>query len=348
MNGKILGKQALPGRALAALYATGGVAILPTFAVPAWSGLGPVEALGLTAAVFTLAVACWQTAESLSTQVLHAFALCGVGIIGVGLTFTGGGAATATYSSLYVLTGLFAFTFFSTRAALGHLAAAAATMTAALATVGNLASAAPQVFVITAVAGIVGTVQNRLTAELHREAGTDELTGLSNRRALDRDIVRVEDRARRLGTSASILALDVDNLKQVNDAEGHAAGDRILHEAAAAWTRQVRPADTLARLGGDEFIAVLVDCELHEALSVAERLVEGTPRRASTCIGVAVWDGSERLNDTVDRSDSALYQAKSKGNGEIAVLLSEGGDTVPLDPVRIHDTTTHQPRSRTE
>ena len=151
-------------------------------------------------------------------------------------------------------------------------------------------------------------------AEAHEEvarlARTDPLTGLGNRRAL-------ADRLAHLPrTRYALLALDVDDLKQINDAHGHGAGDELLARLAAALAAELRPSDLLARMGGDEFVALLADCDAAGAAEFGRRLSRTAARlqfswgRPSISIGSAAGSGGDPPEDVARAADKALYAAK--------------------------------------
>jgi diguanylate cyclase (GGDEF)-like protein len=153
-------------------------------------------------------------------------------------------------------------------------------------------------------------------AALYREVGrlarTDSLTGVANRRAWDEEFPRELARAARSGRPLCLALLDLDHFKDYNDRHGHQAGDRLLKAAAAAWQGKLRKTDLLARHGGEEFSVLLPDCELDNAMEIAERLRTAHPN--GTCsIGVAHWDRRESPAELVARADRALYAAKEGG-----------------------------------
>ncbi len=157
-------------------------------------------------------------------------------------------------------------------------------------------------------------------ALLARQARTDELTALPNRRAWDEAVEREMSRARRTGRPLCMALLDLDHFKAYNDTHGHQAGDRLLKAAAAAWREVLRPGDLLARYGGEEFVAVLADCPPQEARAVAERLRRSTPSGETCSIGVATWDGAEAVDALVRRADEALYAAKRAGRDRVVAV----------------------------
>lgn len=159
------------------------------------------------------------------------------------------------------------------------------------------------------------------------QALTDPLTGLRNRRGLDRALARLAASGQPFG----LIHIDLDHFKRINDTLGHAAGDRVLAEVAARLKRAVRDADGVARLGGDEFVVLLPGLRGRaRAGRVARRLLRDLERPLpllppaaplSASLGVALWDGAgpagaEALLLAADR---ALYRSKGTGRGRITV-----------------------------
>jgi len=158
----------------------------------------------------------------------------------------------------------------------------------------------------------------RRAERAEREARTDPLTGLANRRAFLEALTAEQARAARDHAHPAVVMIDVDGLKAVNDRAGHAAGDRLLQGVARALNRAVREGDLVARLGGDEFAALLYRAELTEALAIAERLrkaVAAIPARVS--LGVARGRESDDANSLLARADRALYRAKGEGGDRV-------------------------------
>jgi diguanylate cyclase (GGDEF)-like protein len=161
-------------------------------------------------------------------------------------------------------------------------------------------------------------VRAELITKLTAHAITDELTGLPNRRAWYERLDEAMARASRRNQPLSILILDLDGLKQVNDLYGHAAGDRLLKSMSSTWAAQLRITDLLGRLGGDEFAAILELTDEPTALEVMSRLdgaLDG-PHRAS--MGLAVWDGSEDPTSFVARADAQMY-ARKRARGTVEI-----------------------------
>jgi diguanylate cyclase (GGDEF)-like protein len=166
---------------------------------------------------------------------------------------------------------------------------------------------------------------------VEEEAATDPLTGVLNRRALDRLLARETDRCEAQGGMVSVLALDLDHFKAVNDTHGHAVGDEALRAFARRIRGPLRQSDHLARVGGEEFIVLLPGAPLSNAHEIAERLraivaeapLVDVPRVAVTVsIGVAAFRPGDGGTDLLARADAAAYEAKRSGRDR--VVLAEG------------------------
>jgi diguanylate cyclase (GGDEF)-like protein len=145
------------------------------------------------------------------------------------------------------------------------------------------------------------------------DALTDPLTGVGNRRAWDRLLVAEEARCRRYGSVASLVAIDLDELKRVNDSQGHAAGDRLLRRTAQVIDACRRAADVVARLGGDEFGVLAVECDESAAKVLADRLrgaLEAAGVRAS--VGHATRQPSGTLASAWSAADAEMYAEKRR------------------------------------
>jgi two-component system cell cycle response regulator len=175
------------------------------------------------------------------------------------------------------------------------------------------------------VARIVAMVSRE--ASLRADAMTDSLTGLANYRSLAESLSREIARARRYRQPLSLITLDLDHLKTINDEYGHDAGDQAIRLVAQVLKGAVRSFEIVARQGGDEFAVLLPNTNAHEAEQLAERLraevasrsVQGVTLSAS--IGVASRDASHDLDakTLVKASDEALYRAKYAGRGRVEV-----------------------------
>ena len=162
----------------------------------------------------------------------------------------------------------------------------------------------------------------QLYEQVERLSLVDPVTGLSNRRAYDGVVARVLANATRIGEPFSLLMIDCDHFKEINDRLGHLAGDRVLKEAAGIIAREIREVDLAARFGGDEFIVLLPELNSAQAHVVAQRLWKGLQQVTRVSIGVAQWDnesGQAGQAGLLRRADEALYRAKENGRNRIEV-----------------------------
>lgn len=160
------------------------------------------------------------------------------------------------------------------------------------------------------------------TAQLELMATTDELTGLLNRREIMR-ILEIEiARVSRQSTPLSIMMLDLDHFKSINDNFGHQVGDATLKTAADSFGILLRKTDFIGRIGGEEFLIVLPDTDINDAYELAERIrqvleqhtVQAPSVPACTAsIGIAQCQPADNLNSLIQRADEALYKAKADG-----------------------------------
>jgi len=175
----------------------------------------------------------------------------------------------------------------------------------------------PQAELVEALVGEAARAIERDThvALLNRQARTDELTALPNRRAWDEAILREVARAQRTGEPLCVALLDLDHFKAYNDRLGHQAGDAHLRRTAAMWRRELRAIDVLARYGGEEFGVLLPSCDPAMAREVIDRVRFATPNDQTASAGVVQFDGRESPESLLARADAALYRAKHAGRG---------------------------------
>ena len=158
---------------------------------------------------------------------------------------------------------------------------------------------------------LYATAAAREIEQARREAEVDALTGLLNRRGWDRYLQVEEERFRRFGDPACVVVIDLDRLKDVNDTQGHDAGDRYIRRAADVLARTVREADVLARLGGDEFGIVVPGVTLEEAGDLVRR-ADAAMRSSGVAgsFGFAPYSVVTGFPGAVQAADSAMYEQK--------------------------------------
>ena len=299
-------------RVAAALAATGGLAIasvLPFRHWPASSLMVLLVAAGVALVYAGLRVA---IGERLPRWSLH------VDVLSVNLFVSVAVAAGATehvnLANLYLLVEIFALLYLPIRSALGHLTVAGAAYAIVLGV--GPRTAEPPVIAWLSVFGTavaLGAVVVGLVSVLRANAREDVLTGLANRRMWDERLEEEMERSVRSGTALSVVMVDLDGFKAVNDAGGHEAGDRLLQDLARAWQAAVRGGgDFLARLGGDEFGLLAPGSDEIGARALAKRLAEAIPQGVSASVGVATWDRTEGASDLLRRADQDMYRNKRR------------------------------------
>lgn len=154
-----------------------------------------------------------------------------------------------------------------------------------------------------------------LSENLRRQAGTDHLTGLLNRGGFLTAAMRERALADRTGNPLTLAVLDLDGFKQINDREGHAAGDRLLASLGRDWCARVRQGDILARYGGDEFVLMLPATTAAGAQAVLGRLHRDEDP-VGWSIGASEWLAGESLDAALARADRYLYDVKSAQRGD--------------------------------
>lgn len=167
---------------------------------------------------------------------------------------------------------------------------------------------------------------------LQRQSVTDSLTGLSNRRALDRALEREFARARRNGSALSLIALDIDHFKRINDRYGHPVGDEVLAQFGLILRECVRETDIAARAGGEEFTVLLPDTPMQQARTLAERLhrkfhdTHWPVETVTASFGIAsIERATADIRSLLRAADRALYNAKAAGRDRIMPAEDEIG-----------------------
>jgi diguanylate cyclase (GGDEF)-like protein len=190
-----------------------------------------------------------------------------------------------------------------------------------------------------------GDAQRRLLVGLldaRHDASHDALTGLANRRSAEERLEAACADAQRHHEPLSVLVLDLDHFKRINDRHGHAAGDQVLQGVGRILHQELRGGDLGARYGGEEFLVLLPHCTGGQAVDIAERIreriaamrihVDGKILRITVSIGVSSLVADESAAALVARGDAALYAAKAGGRNRCAAAPARPSPILPLPP----------------
>jgi diguanylate cyclase (GGDEF)-like protein len=164
-----------------------------------------------------------------------------------------------------------------------------------------------------------------LNRALERLSVTDNLTGLFNRQKLGEVFENEIQRARRFQHAFSVIVLDIDHFKQVNDTHGHQAGDQVLIAVARVLEGKTRETDTVGRWGGEEFLVICPHTDLNGARNLADKIREALmahdfpeTHHMSASFGVSTYRPGDKIVDLIERADTALYRAKHDGRNRVA------------------------------
>jgi diguanylate cyclase (GGDEF)-like protein len=294
-------------RALVLIALAGGLSAIFASLVPA-NPAAPVVLLRIVGSILLAgALGLWWFAD----RVPHWFPRVGVAIgtllVSLLIARAATGVGMIVTASDYMWIGVYAAFFFSPGAARVHMALIAAAFGAALVINPHPVPADAWVFMTASLVVATETI-GRQNERLRREAQTDPLTGLLNRNGLKPAAEQAFALADRTGIPLTVSLIDLDHFKQVNDREGHQAGDRLLVEMTRIWAGELEPSDIFARLGGDEFLVLLVGSSDEESARLFERLRFASPTPWSA--GVIQRQPDQDLSTCLAKADIALYGAK--------------------------------------
>ena len=210
----------------------------------------------------------------------------------------------------------------------------------------GLATTGADIFVgiILALMGLAALLVSRLSAmttkdlvriaSLERDVMRDPLTGLLNRRYLDSRLDEEIERARRSGLPLSLLMIDLDHFKHINDSYGHLVGDQVLRHVSSLVVSVVRVSDMVVRYGGEEFLVIAPDSALEDATHLGDRLLHhlrnyevplpnGEPLKVTASIGAASLHADDNQVNFLRRADVALYDAKGQGRDRLCIAQIE-------------------------
>jgi len=290
---------------LAAVVLVGGLVCLIVGLIPGAARSGPVPALacGTVLVLLAVAMALFRRVPAVRDVVLWAW----LAATTVMLSQASTEAEQVLVGNGFVLGGLYAATCVTGWRLAVYLAAAATGVT-----VGMAASAAPLLpvpwLVVVTTVVLAGTVTGRHVDTLRRVASTDALTGALNRAALTPAARALVASAHRRSKDLSVVLIDLDRFKVINDTLGHAAGDKLLVAVVEGLHGRLRGQDLVARFGGDEFVLVLPDTDTAGGTSIVEELQQYSP--ATWTAGIATAEPKETFESVLRRADADLYRNK--------------------------------------
>lgn len=285
--------------------------------------------LAMTVVGVALAGVCWWISKSEKTPKVMTHVLAIGTLVVIVASLSGRGTAAAAGAEIFLVAILFQMYLLPTKTAAAYAVVTMVLFAAMLslngyAEVGLRVNSALNTMVLIS---IVLAFSRRRTIEFAVEnaelAGTDALTGLANMRSLR---TRLDDeiaRSSTLGSPLSLVMLDLDDFKKVNDLYGHSRGDNVLASVANALKNKVRRSELPARRGGDEFAVILTDASEHEAeMALARFGVAIEQARSSLCEGViptaslgyATWKVGDSTDDLFERADASLHDAKARSH----------------------------------
>ena len=313
--------------ALAFLYGVSGLFSIVNAARPMHDD-SPVL-LGWTLGVVGLAgaVAIWLRSSRLSDPEIHAALVLAAGLVALLAAESVRAVGVVGLGPVIITIGLYAGWFLPLPAARIHVV-----VTLGLTSAGAVA-AEPSGFlvpwlVLAFTVAALTEIQGRLADQLRQVAATDPLTGLANRRAWEAEAARALAHAARTGEPVTIAILDLDAFKEVNDRDGHSAGDALLRDVTARWAQELREADLLGRYGGDEFVLCLPGTDSEGALEIVRRLRDS--HGFAWSVGLSTAHDGDTLSSVLGRADADLYRKKRSGrNPEQGGPSASGRAVVP-------------------
>lgn len=174
--------------------------------------------------------------------------------------------------------------------------------------------------VVSFLSGFFINIINKQNEKLHRMASTDPLTNLANRKNLSSDLLEAVELAKSHNVSASLILVDIDHFKSINDNYGHDAGDKVLVMVSDVLRQSTRRSDRAYRIGGEEFLLLCHHTDERSAVELAESLRKAVSRiichdeiNITASFGIAAWHSDESWQDWFNRTDKRLYRAKDAG-----------------------------------
>ena len=349
---RVFEDPATMARTFTYLFGIGGTLLLVSLALPHSADRDTAGLVATAIAAYLAALGFLALFDRLPLWFFEASPLLGTMLVSLAVYF-GGSEAVAAYAVYYFWVGLAACYFLRPGLAAAHLALASAGYGIALLASADVEVPALKWVLATGSLFVVGILitalrdqMERMLTELGAAARTDSLTGLANRRELERRFAAELERSTRGGRSLAILVLDLDWFKEFNDRFGHAAGDRALVQLGEALRRGTRTSDILARLGGEEFAVLAPETDEQEGYRLAERLraeVRATfarqQEKMTVSCGVAGFPvHGITAGELLHSADRALYEAKEAGRDRSVLFQHAGAPAEDAEEATIEQT----------
>jgi diguanylate cyclase (GGDEF)-like protein len=296
------------------LYVSGSVLSIVALLLPQMPHVHRAELEGIAAVSLAVGIAMVVAGHRWPRWCYHLLIFSGNIFIGVAIYESGGGRTSLAYASLYIFVAVNCFFFFAWPSACVHLTVAVGTCYSSLILVGDAGFG--QVIMVPGILIVIALTVGWLVRAADA-AEYDTLTGLPNRRGLDRYLTEaISDAALGLHRVALVF-LDIDHFRSVNQSEGRGGGDRLLRTIAHAWRPLIREGHVLARYGGDEFALLLVGVAPGEVATLINRLRAVMPAGHTCSAGAADWESGDTLSLLSARVDTALYESKRAGRNRV-------------------------------
>lgn len=317
--------RSILARVTGIFYFLGGAAVLSR--VPDLSVTAPNRVLIVTIGVFAMAFGpiIVGFGKQFPRWAYHGLVGLVTTLITVIIVASDGTQSAETYALIYILVIIDAAFFFSWSGMLFH------TLTVQIATALSLSHIGTRAGTIGVYLGIYLCISFTVAylARVADRAEEDPLTSLTNRRGLARHLEICADVAARTGDALSVIIIDLDHFKSINDTLGHAAGDELLIACAKQWRQIVASMPggdvrLLCRYGGDEFALLLPGYTLGRTAELADRMRTSLPGGRTASIGVATWEHGDSGSMLMSRADVALYDAKTNGRDQTVVYGDPG------------------------
>lgn len=289
--------------------------------LPQRPGVHRLVLIVMAIAALALGTALFARGQHWPRWIYHLIIINGTLVIALSMFEAGGGKTSMAYSSLFMFVTVNSFFFFAWPSASMHLALAVGTDLFVLWAMGDANFG--QVVLLPGTLIVVAVVVGRLVRAADA-AEIDTLTGLPNRRGLDRHLTEALADAASGSHSVALAFLDVDHFRSVNNTEGQGGGDRLLRAIAAAWRPLLRDTDFLARNGSDEFALLITDAQPGDVAMVIGRLREAMPKAHTCSAGASDWQVGDTVSLLAARTDTALYESKRNGRNRLTYHDSSG------------------------